>query len=109
MTSLDKINFLFDRFEQNTEGSFHNSLWQIIINQPNRKNAAWVFIPVPGPGKVNVGIVDEGQSGYTPATFSVKGSLTEDEIYEMFAVLNEVTFGITQQRAEEIELQSYKQ
>lgn len=103
----EKVNQLYEQFNELTTGMLHNSLWQLIVNQPERKNAAFVFIHGKG-SHGNVGIVDAGMTGYTPATFSIKTEVSEDQREQMLDKLNEEVFGITPKRAFELELQSYR-
>lgn len=112
----DKLNNLFVKYKHLTEGLFHNTLWQIIINETlvtqNGKRSfpthAFIFILGQSKDKINVGIAELNVSGYIPTTFSIKADTPKEEIDKMIDELNLEIFGITPERAFEIQLSSYR-
>lgn len=109
-TPIQKLNYLFDKYNHLTEGSFHNSLWQILIN--GRENGwdsgkTFAFTHILGPVRTwNVGIVTKGQVGYTPATFGIKADAPEEEVRGFINEMNSVIFGITEEHADLIVMRS---
>lgn len=108
-TNLEKLNYLFEKYEKNTEGLFHTLLWRLLINEL-RKNvrSAFVFIHGMPQDKVNVGIADLDVSGYTPALFSIKSTVSDKEREAMINELNSVVFNLTPDMAFVIVLSTYK-
>lgn len=107
--ALEKLNYLYDKYKHLTEGSFHNSLWQILINGKGNgwEQGTHAFNHILGPVKTwNVGISTKGQCGYSPATFGIKKGVSEDAIDEFIDELNSEIFGITKEHAEMIVLRS---
>jgi hypothetical protein len=107
-TKLQKLNALYEKHKNKTEGLFHNTLWQLMVNNV-RKGMLSAFVYIYGQPKdrVNVGIADYGHKGYTPATFKIKETVGENERELMIDELNSVVFGITPEKSFEIEISSY--
>lgn len=108
--TLKILNYLYEKYKELTEGGFHNSLWQLLVNGEEngyvRGNHAFTFIHVPRKGTTNVGIAHRGKSGYTPATFSIKRGTSEKLIEAFLDELNNEIFGINPDLAFEIVAQS---
>ncbi len=104
MDSLKKLNSLYERFKNDFEGSFHNVLWQIMINE-NRKGdeGNCAFTPAIKNGETLLGIADRGMSGYcsTGAGFKTHNHNKAQEICD---VLNKEVFGVDSKQAAEIVL-----
>lgn len=109
MKSVESLNRLFDKYEPLTEGLFHNTLWQLMINGVrDNVQSAFVYVYGQAEDKVNVGIVDLNEWGYTPATFSIKNSVPELQRENFIDELNHEVFGISPKRAFELQLISMR-
>lgn len=105
MTTTEKVDNIYNEFVQHFDGSFHNTLWQIIVNN-SLENMSAAFISDPVQKRVVIAF-EEG--GYIPANVVFKNqTLERNERDEILGRLNELVFGITPARAMEIELKSYR-
>lgn len=103
---LNQLNQLFDKYKGLTNGAFHTALWELMVNQPERTNAAFVFIAVPNEEPGNIGVVDFNERGYTPAPFSINEDVPEAQRKQMIAELNLVVFNKTEKEAASLALRS---
>lgn len=110
MKNIDKLNFLYDKYKDKMVGSFHNTLWQILINDCRKDiQSAFVYVFVPSKiGSTHVGIADLNVKGYTPATFDFNTSVSEEERHLILEELNREVFGITKERADQIYFSSMR-
>ena len=81
MEQIDKLNEIYNEHKDECEGSFHNALWQIMINDSLEGEEA-AFIQ--GLGQVAIAL---GTGGYIPALFETSDSVLDQ--------LNEKVFGLT--------------
>ena len=83
MSNLDKLNTIYEAHKDHVNGSFHNCLWQVMINDSLQgSDAAFVL----GMDQV---IIALGDGGYIPAMFGI--TIHPDAV---LADLNEQVFGL---------------
>lgn len=98
--SVQKENF------QKCHPSFHNLLWQLIINEAWKKNKRHCFAPVvsnvENAGGFEVGIVETDEQGYFPTRVFFKEGLTFDECVKICEAINTEMFGLSPTNTNEI-------
>lgn len=100
-SNLEKLNRLYDKYLPKFENSgWHNTLWQIMINQ-NFKNIKACFTPVYKNGGLNMGIA-HGLDGFTKSTAWFKEGVTYDEASDICADLNKEVFDLSDDEAFQI-------
>jgi len=83
MKQIDKLNAIYEAHKANCDGSFHNCLWQIMINDSlNGDDAA--FIRLPTREDICIAL---GDGGYIPACFNTPSD-------SVLADLNQSVFGL---------------
>jgi len=83
MDTVDKLNEIFEAHKDECKGSFHNALWQIMINDSLGGEEA-AFIQDVLTKQVAIAF---GSGGYIPACFEAPDSTLDQ--------LNEKVFGLT--------------
>lgn len=105
-TRLEQLNYLYDKYNTITDGTFHNTLWQLMINQRFTNSKAFVHIIGTGKDGCNVGIAVANEPGYSSAQFSIKG--TKGMIEAMIDELNMDVFGVMPEQASNIVVSSMR-
>lgn len=104
---LEKMNSLFEKYKDKTEGMFHNCLWQLMVNEVrDLKSGKSCFVYIRY-GDHQVGIVDRGTKGYVPATFRFKSEVSQEECIQILRELNQEIFMLTPDQTLIIEFSSY--
>ncbi len=105
MEKTEILNKLFDKYKDRFDGSFHNVLWQIMING-KRKDTESCFVSNYTNRGLDLGIADKNESGYTFAGCCFKYNVTYDEAELILADLNKEVFELTEDQAFKISLSS---
>jgi hypothetical protein len=79
---------------------------QIPDGHRKKGESAFIYLYIPTTQGVNVGIVDATLKGFTPSGFSIKSSVNEKERQLFLNELNNTVFGINEEKAIELMLQS---
>lgn len=100
MTNTEKVNHLTDKYKGKFEGSIHDTLWQIIVNEARKVDLKSCFVST-YPGKVEVGIADLDQAGHTPIKSMVfKKPISINERYRIIEELNKDVFELDPKQAD---------
>jgi hypothetical protein len=91
MDTIDRLNEIFEKHEAVTSGSFHNCLWQIMINH-SLGNEEAAFERLQCDDQV---IIAFGSGGYIPACFDIEPGVCDEVLDD----LNEQVFGLTHEGA----------
>lgn len=97
--STEGLNKLYDqfkdKFEKNCSPSFHNLLWQIIVNEAYGDRTV-AFCPVVGmENRITIGVAQQDEPGYYPTQVGFEMSVTWKEAGDICYTLNEEIFGLT--------------
>lgn len=87
--SVNKVNEIFDHCKEDCSGSFHNFLWQILVNDSMQGSEA-ALVRMPGHDGLTIAI---GNGGYVPASFDCSSDETIEHI-------NREIFGLTPEGAQ---------
>jgi hypothetical protein len=90
--TLDKLNSTYDRHKDQCSGSFHNALWQLMINE----SCKGAFHYLESDAQVVVALPD---GGYVPALFDIQSEAVRDEI---ISDLNINVFGLDDKQARQV-------
>lgn len=100
MTKADKVRHLADKYKDKFEGSIHDILWRIIVNEMRKVNLKSCFVST-YPGTVEVGIADLDQAGYTPVKSMVfRKPIEVDNRYRIIEQLNKDVFELDPKQAD---------
>ena len=94
--TTDRLNDIYSAHKDNCEGSFHNFLWQVMINQSLGDADAALFRRFAEPGIA----IALGDGGYIPANF--------DAPNDVIAALNRDIFGLTPEEADRVLMRSMR-
>jgi hypothetical protein len=105
LTTIESLNEVYDKyaenFNSNQSPSFHNLLWQTIVNQVHG-NAIVVFYPVYHNHILQVSLVAHDEAGHTPLMVEFAAGTTFDKAVKVCYALNRLVFGITDLLADRI-------
>ena len=110
MDATDKLNELYERYQSVVEGSFHNVLWQTMINKTlDPINSAFTPKRYPETFEETLEegkevIIAQAVGGYIPANIAYTG----DAFDEFLTDLNREVFGHTEDDAFNIECASHQ-
>lgn len=97
---LARLNVVYDKYKDDFEGSFHNMLWQVMVNGV-RDETRSAFVVADAENMVRngkpvaaweFGIADAGRKGYTPGSCWYVGDY--DKASRVAEELNKEVFGL---------------
>jgi hypothetical protein len=105
LTTIDALNEVYDRYKDNFRSnqcpSFHNLLWQIIVNESTGCRLV-VFTPVYHNNMLQVSITTLNETGHRPTNVEFAAGTTYDKAVDVCYALNRLIFGITDLLADRI-------
>lgn len=98
--ATDKVGRIYDKHKNKIEGSFHDVLWQILVNGVRKANLESAFTHLyPSNNGCEVGIADKGRKGYTPTSIFFKADVPVKERVAIVDDLNREVFGLEPDQA----------
>lgn len=107
LTGTKLVNHLYDKHKDKFDGSIHNTLWQIIINE-RFKDEKVCFVSNYSERGLDLGIATKNENGYNFVGCCFKEKITHNEAELIINELNNEVFGLTEKEAMEIELTSMR-
>ena len=90
---VEKVGTIFDKYQDKFIGSFHNLLWQILVNECRdlkKKDSCFSY----DLAMTQIGIADRNTSGYTPTSTTFKDEVPPAKRKEIIDDLNRLVFGL---------------
>lgn len=105
MKTIDELRELYEKYKGYFDGSFHNLLWQLMINEvhADRERALTAVIDKRG---YQLGLVLEGMKGYIPTLTWFKPGMKWEECSKIADELSEKIFEIDYEKQNIIVLRS---
>lgn len=103
LSGTDIIHHLYEKYKDKFDGSLHNILWQIIVNERFKGEKA-CFVSNYSHRGLDLGIATKNENGYIFGGCCFKENIKHDEAEEIVDYLNSEVFALSDKEAMEIKL-----